>query len=254
MKKLLAFLTFLLFLLLIWFSWNWYRDTVLCCPDAVAKETGVLYYKCGTADPITTDGWAAKKEEIINMVPEGKNLLIVGPYFDGEKREKGLVRAEKVKALFTDKMSSDKIVTDARPAGDCEAGLKDVYHNTIFKDVIRNEHVVQFHDKTYIYFKYDSTKELDTQHVVKFLNDLIAELKASGKTVVLTGHTDHDGTDEYNYELGLERANHVKAYLVKHGLPESQIEVKSKGKSEPIADNSTPEGKQKNRRVEIVIK
>jgi hypothetical protein len=255
MKKLLAFLTFLLFLLLIWFSWNWYRNTVVCCDEPVAKETtGVLYYDCSSELPKTTDGWASKKEEILAARPEGEKLLIVAPYFDGENKATGIARAENVKKLFLDKLNSDDIVLDSRAAGDCKDGLKDIYDMTLFTWVVRNEHVVEFHDKAYIYFKYDSTQEIDIENVVKYLNALVDDLKKSNETVTLTGHTDADGTEEYNYNLGLERAEMVKKYLVNHGIPEDRIVVKSKGKTEPIDTNGTPEGKQKNRRVEIQVK
>ncbi len=255
MKKLLAFLTFLLFLLLLWFSWNWYRDTVVCCDKPVVKETtGVLYYDCNAVLPQTTDGWASAKEKIVSAKEDGKKLLIVGPYFDGEDKTKGIERAENVKKLFLDKLSADDIVVDARPGGDCKEGLKDNYDQTLFSWVVRNEHVIQFHNKTYIYFRYDSTKEIDTEHVVKFLNALVEDLKSTNETVTLTGHTDADGTEEYNYKLGLERAERVKKYLVNHGVPDERIIVKSKGKTEPIDTNGTPEGKQKNRRVEIQVK
>ena len=52
----------------------------------------------------------------------------------------------------------------------------------------------------------------------------------------------------------MDRAKRVKKYLVKHGVPEEKITVKSKGKTEPLDTNGTPEGKQKNRRVEIQVK
>ncbi len=254
MKKLLAFLTFLLFLLLIWLSWNWYRDTVVCCDEPVVQETGVLYYDCNSELPKTTDGWATKKEEILAARQEGEKLLIDAPYFDGEDQAMGLARAENVKKLFLDKLSSDDIVLDTRAAGDCKEGLKDIYDKTLFNWVVRNEDVVEYLDKAYIYFKYDSTKEIETERVVKYLNDLIEELKSSDKTVTLIGHTDADGTQEYNHQLGMERAERVKKYMVKHGVPEEKIKVESKGKTEPIDTNGTPEGKQKNRRVEIQVK
>lgn len=68
------------------------------------------------------------------------------------------------------------------------------------------------------------------------------------------GHTDNSGDRLVNIELGLERANFVKNYLVKNGMLESKIETSSKGPDEPISDNVTPEGKAKNRRTVITLK
>ncbi|MEN8124464.1 MAG: OmpA family protein [Bacteroidota bacterium] len=255
MKKLLAFLTFLLFLLLIWFGWNWYKTNVACCPETVVEvEHGPLYFDCKSDQPITSDAWAKEKSEIISAIAEGEKLLIVGPYFDGEDKSLGLTRAEKVESLFLDKLKAEDIELDSRYAGDCKEALSDPLNKTLFRSVIRNEHVVEFHDKAYIYFKYDTTKEIDTENVVLYLSNLIEELKATSEKVNLTGHTDADGTQEYNKELGMKRATRVKNYLVKNGIDEERITVESAGKLEPLSTNTTPEGKQKNRRVEIEVK
>jgi outer membrane protein OmpA-like peptidoglycan-associated protein len=255
MKKLLAFLTFLLFLLLLWFAWNWYKETVACCTDTVVEaKYGPLHYDCNSNNPITSEDWAKKKSEILSAKAEGKKLLIVGPYFDGENKDMGLSRAKKVEALFVGPLTDADIVLDAKQFSDCESAKKDALGKTLFRWVVRNEHVVQLHDKTFIYFKYDSDKEIDIAHVVTYLDNLAKELKSTGKSVSLTGHTDADGDDAFNMKLGLERANRVKADLMKRGVSEDKISVDSKGKREPIDTNGTPEGKQKNRRVEIRIK
>ena len=255
MKKLLAFLTFLLFLLLVWFAWNWYKETVVCCTDTVVEtKYGPLHYDCNSDEPITGEAWAQKKSEILSAKAEGKKLLIVGPYFDGENENMGLSRAKKVEKLFIGPLTDADIEISSKSFTDCENAKKDALGQTFFKWVVRNEHVVQLHDKTFIYFKYDSDKEIDIAHVVTYLDNLAKELKSTGKSVSLTGHTDADGDDAFNMELGLKRAKRVKADLMKRGVSEDKISVNSKGKREPIDTNGTPEGKQKNRRVEIKIK
>ncbi|RLD82398.1 MAG: hypothetical protein DRJ07_08200 [Bacteroidetes bacterium] len=254
MKKLLAFLTFLLFLLLLWFAWNWYKETVVCCTDTVVEaKYGPLHYDCNSDDPITSDAWAKKKSEILSAKAEGKKLLIIGPYFDGENKDSGLKRAKKVEALFIGSLTDADIELSAKQFIDCEAAKKDALGKTLFRWVVRNEHVIEHHDKTFIYFKYDTDKPIDTKHVVEYLDNLAKELQASGQTVQLTGHTDADGDDAYNMKLGMKRANRVKAYLMSKGVSEDKISVDSKGKREPIDSNGTPEGKQRNRRVEIKI-
>ena len=256
MKKLLAFLIFLLFLLLIWFGWNWYKANIACCPEETVVEEikGLLYFDCNSTLPITSEAWVSKKNEILSAVTEGEKLLIVGPYFNGEDKSLGLARAEKVEALFLDKLTAEDIELGSRQAGDCKDALDDALHNTLFKSLVRNEHVVEHYDKAFIYFKYNTTKEIDTKNVVKYLSNLIEELKTTSKSVLLTGHTDADGNQEYNYELGMKRANRVKDYLIKNGVSEDKIIVESVGKLEPLSDNTTEEGKQKNRTVEIEVK
>jgi outer membrane protein OmpA-like peptidoglycan-associated protein len=67
----------------------------------------------------------------------------------------------------------------------------------------------------------------------------------------LIGYTDTSGSAKLNQRLSLARAETVKKYLVKKGVPASQIAAKGEGPANPIADNKTKEGRAKNRRVEI---
>jgi len=68
---------------------------------------------------------------------------------------------------------------------------------------------------------------------------------------LVIGHTDNIGTQKENMTLSLKRAKKVKALLMTYGIEEVRLNTDGKGESEPIADNSTPEGKAKNRRTEI---
>lgn len=68
--------------------------------------------------------------------------------------------------------------------------------------------------------------------------------------IVLEGHTDSIGSVSYNQDLSERRADNVRRYLVDHGIPATKIRSVGYGESQPIADNSTPEGRARNRRVE----
>ncbi len=71
--------------------------------------------------------------------------------------------------------------------------------------------------------------------------------------ILVEGHTDDRGTEEYNMTLSNNRAKSVYNQLVRQGVSGSRFTVIGYGESAPIADNSTPEGRQLNRRVEIAI-
>ena len=71
--------------------------------------------------------------------------------------------------------------------------------------------------------------------------------------VEVAGHTDSDGAAEYNEGLSLRRARAVRDYLIRQGIDESRLTVRGYGESQPIADNSTREGKARNRRVVLRI-
>jgi outer membrane protein OmpA-like peptidoglycan-associated protein len=85
--------------------------------------------------------------------------------------------------------------------------------------------------------------------------DMVAEaLQSQGeKKMVIEGHTDSQGKDDYNQGLSQRRADAVRSYLVSKGIPADLIESKGKGELEPIADNKSAEGRANNRRVEIEI-
>ena len=81
--------------------------------------------------------------------------------------------------------------------------------------------------------------------------------KYSGKQVDVVGHTDTDpirkSSWKDNWELSAQRALTVTRYLIQRGIPEDRIRAVGCGESLPVASNSTASGKQKNRRVEIVV-
>ena len=96
--------------------------------------------------------------------------------------------------------------------------------------------------------KYDVRPE--AAEVLKNLATVLKE--ADIKVFEIDGHTDSDASDEHNQVLSENRANSVKNFLTSQGLT-AEITINGYGESRPIASNDTPEGKQKNRRVEIII-
>ena len=71
--------------------------------------------------------------------------------------------------------------------------------------------------------------------------------------VEIQGHTDNIGSEQYNMKLSEERAQTVRDYLVAKGIDPSRLTVKGYGESMPVADNSTPEGRSLNRRIEFKV-
>jgi OmpA-OmpF porin, OOP family len=70
---------------------------------------------------------------------------------------------------------------------------------------------------------------------------------------IAEGHTDSQGDDAYNQELSERRAGAVRQYLIEtYGIAADRLEAEGFGESRPVADNETPEGRQQNRRVELV--
>lgn len=81
----------------------------------------------------------------------------------------------------------------------------------------------------------------------------VANLMAADKTLKLEvqGHTDNVGNDAHNQTLSEARAKAVVTWLTQHGVAADRLSAKGYGKTKPVADNGSDEGRAKNRRVEI---
>ena len=123
-------------------------------------------------------------------------------------------------------------------------------------------------------------KETETEYLIELPGDILFDfdkwsiredargslekvagiIRATQYPVSIVGHTDSKGVDDYNLELSRKRAEAVKQWLVTQtNIDPNQIETSGKGESEPVAPNThpdgrdDPDGRQKNRRVEIKI-
>ena len=103
-------------------------------------------------------------------------------------------------------------------------------------------------------FSFDQTDIPDS--AAALLDDLAAKIKAYGKAVYveIEGHTDNIGSDDYNMQLSGKRAEAVRRYMnEKGGIPLHAISVIAFGKTNPVADNGSSEGRSQNRRVVIRV-
>ena len=96
----------------------------------------------------------------------------------------------------------------------------------------------------------EAQREIDS-----FLSDFKGDSAgADGMVFMVAGHTDNVGADDYNYELGKKRADAVSRYLItKKSVDPLRVVSVSYGESAPVENNSTAQGRAKNRRVEILV-
>lgn len=88
----------------------------------------------------------------------------------------------------------------------------------------------------------------------KNLADLAASLSKYDNTeLLIVGHTDDIGAESYNDRLSVRRAESAASYIYSKGIAPGRVTTMGKGESDPIATNDTDEGRQLNRRVEVVI-
>jgi len=281
MNKFLAFITFLLFLLLLWFSNNKYQT---CCnnnknviekvPPVVVNEdsnnvtetpitkiendedtkTPPLFYKWNSNEALTSEGWDTKKGEIISGKSDSNILQIIAPYFKEEGKKMGIERAKNVFVKLGGENTLKNTEFKAKLIEFYEDAKTTQFEGTDFNWLVRNENIKEVDNKVLIYFPSSSSKKIENENIIRYLNNVAASLKNNDKTVTLSGHADNSGNAIRNDKLALSRANTIKNELVRLGIDASRITAISHGEAKPIATNSTRAGRQKNRRVELEIK
>ncbi|GAL32206.1 outer membrane protein A precursor [Vibrio maritimus] len=95
--------------------------------------------------------------------------------------------------------------------------------------------------------KLEESKKSDFDPVIALLNE------HPESTVTIVGYTDSSGPEELNQRISEERAESIASYLESQGIDRSRMSVSGMGEANPIADNSTKEGRAQNRRVEITV-
>lgn len=120
--------------------------------------------------------------------------------------------------------------------------IKDADGNVLFKAVVQNE----------LLFAFDSFElSEDAKGILDKLIPVIEDVPDTKLKII--GHTDNIGGKSYNDNLSLNRAKSVSSYLSAGGIDRNSIIEQGKGFSQPVADNTTEQGRAKNRRVEIFI-
>jgi len=109
--------------------------------------------------------------------------------------------------------------------------------------------VVNMGDVLFDFGKYDLRSEA-REKLAKLTGIVLAH---PGLKLEVEGHTDSVGSDDANQKLSEQRSDTVRTYLIGQGLPDAAVSSRGFGKTTPVADNETAAGRQKNRRVEIVV-
>jgi outer membrane protein OmpA-like peptidoglycan-associated protein len=135
-------------------------------------------------------------------------------------------------------------IQDTIPIKSDSVTIREYRMTRIEKKIIAFRNILFDFDKYFIRKEYYS--ELDS--IANYLEN------SKQKKLKLVGHTCSLGSDEYNLELSKKRALSVKESLIERGISDKILSVEYFGESKPTADNSTEEGREKNRRVEIIQK
>ncbi|WP_461533673.1 OmpA family protein [Sinomicrobium sp.] len=246
----------------------------LCNPPAA--ETVVSESPAKNYDTETFNGFVIRKEsDSVSLASGGEKLeksifdflnkeqsqevLITGYHRPEEGDSTGLKRAANLrKHLVTYGINPDRIAI---------ASAEDYYQYdsrgyfyggmTLEYRDIPNERKVIIEEgiaNKILYSHFGSKEFVPDNTLVGYAEELKNYLnKYPEKKVLITGHTDNIGSAKTNEWVGMQRAKNVMNYLVEEGVPQEKIEALSKGPHEPIESNATPEGREKNRRIEIKV-
>ena len=134
--------------------------------------------------------------------------------------------------------SARKITTRAELLGEDgkDHNQLSVCHSILFEPL---KLVEEFENRAIIYHGYNTTEWDKNEQIVSYLDKVASKLVKEGGHVLLMGHSDNVGNDEFNMKLGQSRSDAIKKYLIDKGVKGSQIKTGSKGKSSPIESNET---------------
>lgn len=264
LKSIIYLIVFLIWCLL---CWKYYTCNIkgFCNEDRREVNNEVLltndpikFYK-NTDSPLLVD--FEKYRDSICFLSNSTRLDIVGQYFSDEVNTTdfdnlGLARAYKLRSLLIGfGLDTSKIALVSQKLDqtfiDSIAVASIVSPSVIVNTSSKEVQIVSSNGITEIYFPTNSTKEIKSKLLDSFLSQIAQN--STNKMIQLTGHTDNVGDEAINKMLSLERCNTIKTQLVKLGIPESNIKSEGKGSSSPKVDNSTPENRALNRRVELTV-
>ena len=253
-----------------------------CCGDLEAEavpeakpfdvlELGPVITNWSEAAVDANEAYEAWRQNLVAQSRERADefLEIYGYYYEGEPKPEGFAnmgfaRAEAIKGLLAPDIPADRIRIRARAGLDVPEDIQERPFDALaearwVKPEKKEDETVNVIsegdrvDRVIFLFALNATIQVDNPEIMAELEKMSKDIIENNRTVSVIGHADNSGTTEYNYELGLTRANTIRRVLENLGVPASQIRVESKGETQPTDTNDTEEGRRNNRRVEVRI-
>ena len=194
----------------------------------------VALCSCGTPSIITVKNPDVSEKEYL-LSENNTNFSTVGIVGSGFK----LAQEEAQKLIKKKNDERGRKLSNIREIS--VSKFKDDFGQEQYKATINNS----------LLFRFDSYELSDS--TTNVLTKIIPIIKDMPTRLLIVGHTDSVGEDEYNLVLSRNRANSVAQFLIQNGIDPQDIEQEGKGERFPIATNATKEGQAKNRRVEIFM-
>lgn len=229
------------------------RDFLSENKDVTLNITGFGYSSEDNRSAFPTLGEAranAVKSTLIENGISGNQLTVDGTLFDGTwSGQDSIVRGPISYALMRSMESGDGLEAEGDTAGhdaETEGGSTSEDFAEFVRDLQENPMVLHFETgSAYV------NLSAGERQLISRLNQYIDQNAQA--QIVIHGHTDNSGSPDVNNQLGKERAEFLKSYLVRNGFRPDRIRTISQGQSSPVASNDTPEGMAENRRAVLTI-
>jgi len=202
------------------------------------NESKVLEFK--------KNGWSMVSGKFIAKEPF--QYFIIGNFFSNKETKTNSKKMPSSIYVYIDDVYVSETLTKAQIA-ELRAKKKVKPKTKTIAEKVKTEKTIVLNG---VFFKTNSS-ELE-QRSFKELTELADWLNSnSNQKIMIKGHTDNQGSDSYNNQLSNQRAKSVLDFLLKKNVRPIQLDSQGFGSSVPVADNSTKEGRSKNRRVEFEI-
>ena len=250
-----AFLIILLFLF--WSlgsGWYYVSEVKKVYPisKSLVEVKPAILFGFNNAKPIISEKYIEFKQGLLSRIGDFNKLKITGLYSADEINSTsfenlGIARAIAIQNML-EEVGQERVTIAAEQI--------DVLSNVLtvdgvsFRVFVCNEiyEETEFGAVIYDVDSLDGGLNISLDNYLKFLSK-----EENNRRIDLTGHTDDIGDEGENYRLALKKANIIREALIEKGMLPENINANSKGQSEPVADNSTEEGRSQNRRIELVI-
>ena len=242
--------------------WHQYRNS-RCCNDTTSlpDSNGTPLFNWNTDKPIPNTQFPEWKKGLLAKGGQGDTLTITGFYRASEPlgEKLALARASALKSSMMPEMPEIRLHTNTKLVP--EDGLangsapKESASYAWSKMILKADQgaIIEADNAITILFPSNSTDRDRSSEVEDYLKVLVEKHKTTTSTFSVVGFTDDVGEADVNQKLGLGRAKAIGLFLTKRGIDTKRINIDSKGEANPVADNSTEDGRHQNRRVVITV-
>jgi len=230
-----------------------------------ASTSPAVAFDWSSSETIVGDNFEAFRDSIVRVFDQSPESIVeITGYFDpqeqntSDSKNLGLARAENLKALLLSSGIKRSIRTRSEERKlqlAPEQSLNHVYAIDLVpqEEATNGFLITEAQDKLLIHYLGGQASPNSNHQVQQALKSIANEAIKNKRRLLVVGHTDNRGEAMDNMKLGLVRATDVKQLLISYGMNEKDVLAESEGEAVPLVSNSTPRGRQQNRRVEIIL-